>query len=187
MTLYEPQILGPLWGFSEFALSIFKRSKSGAVSKDRHSLSLIWAVNLAAIALGIVAAYHLPDCRFSLSKPAQQVVGGLFIFGLALRWYSIIHLGRFFTVNVAIAKDHRVVDTGPYRWVRHPSYTGALVMVLAFATSFGNWASALIIFPACVSTTLWRIHIEEAALVEGLGDAYRDYMRRTKRLVPWVY
>jgi protein-S-isoprenylcysteine O-methyltransferase len=187
MKLHSPEILGPLWGLSEFGLTLFKRAKSDSADKDRQSLRLIWAVNLAAIALGVVAAYQLPGCRVSFPGPALHVISGLFVFGLVLRWYAIIHLGRFFTVNVAIAKDHRVVDTGPYRFVRHPSYTGALLAVLAFTMTFENWAAELIIFVPCCAVTLWRIHVEEAALLGGLGEAYRNYMQRTKRLIPWIY
>jgi protein-S-isoprenylcysteine O-methyltransferase len=107
--------------------------------------------------------------------------------GLALRWYSIIHLGRFFTVNVAIANDHRLIDSGPYHFVRHPSYAGNLLAVAGFSLSFQNWASILLIFVPCCAVILWRIHIEEEALLGALGEQYRGYMRRTKRLIPLIY
>jgi protein-S-isoprenylcysteine O-methyltransferase len=79
--------------------------------------------------------------------PREVFVDGgaaLFAAGLALRWYAIVYLGRFFTVNVAISKDHRLIDTGPYRFIRHPSYTGAIMaFVGVFASGFclHNWAS----------------------------------------------
>jgi protein-S-isoprenylcysteine O-methyltransferase Ste14 len=122
--LPPPAILGMFWGASELVLTLFKRSKADAVSKDRHSLGLIWLVNLSAIMLAIVAAYHLPACRAPWPRLALKIGFGLFLLGLALRWYSIFYLGRFFTTNVAVAKDHRLIDSGPYRFVRHPSYTG---------------------------------------------------------------
>jgi protein-S-isoprenylcysteine O-methyltransferase len=187
MTIYGPQIVGSLWGVSELFLMLTRRSKFNAVSKDRHSLGLIWVVALAAITLGIVAAYRLPACRLPHPKLVAEIGAGLFVAGVVLRWYAIIHLGRFFTTNVAIAADHRVVDTGPYRWLRHPSYTGALVAEFGFGLTFQNWASLLLIVVPCCAVTMWRIHIEEAALTETLGEAYRDYQRRTKRLIPWIY
>ncbi|HEU6448587.1 MAG TPA: isoprenylcysteine carboxylmethyltransferase family protein [Verrucomicrobiae bacterium] len=107
--------------------------------------------------------------------------------GIVLRWYAILYLGRFFTVNVAIAEDHRLIDTGPYHFIRHPSYTGSLLSALGVAMSLQNWISFLIVFVSILAVTLWRIHIEEQALAEGLGQPYRSYMKRTKRLVPGIY
>jgi protein-S-isoprenylcysteine O-methyltransferase Ste14 len=80
-----------------------------------------------------------------------------------------------------------LIDSGPYRFIRHPSYTGSLVAVLGFALSFANWASLLTIFVPSCAVTLWRIHIEEEALIGALGEGYRGYMQRTKRLIPLIY
>jgi protein-S-isoprenylcysteine O-methyltransferase len=150
-------------------------------------LGLIWLVTLSAIALGIVAAHRLRGCALPWPNLVLGVGGGLLGLGLALRWYAILHLGRLFTTNVAIAADHHLVDTGPYRFVRHPSYTGSLLAVLGFSVSIGNWASLLIVFVPCCAVMLWRIHVEEAALSEGLGEPYRQYTQRTKRLIPAIY
>jgi len=187
MTVPLPEIVGPLWGISELFLCLTRRSKSNAVSKDRQSLGLIWLVTLVAITLGIVAAHQLYMCRLPCPKALAEIGVGLCVAGLAFRWYAIMHLGRFFTANVAIAADHRVVDTGPYRWLRHPSYTGSLIAVFGFGLTFQNWASLLLIFVPTCAVTLWRIHIEESALMESLGDSYGLYRQRTKRLIPWVY
>ena len=187
MTAYLPQILGPLWGASELCLTLFKRSKSGAVSKDRHSLGIIWLVTLTAVALGIVAAYQLPFCRLPASRESTVIACGLLILGAALRWYAILYLGRFFTVNVAIHSDHQVVDSGPYHFIRHPSYTGSLLTMVGFSMSLNNWASFVIILLPCLAVTLWRIRVEEQALRGALGDRYSVYMRRTRRLIPLVY
>lgn len=175
------------WGLSEFLLTVVKRSKRDATSRDRHSLPLIWLVNLAAVTAGIFAAYRLRSWAMPRPKTWQELGYSLFIAGLALRWYAIIHLGRFFTVNVAIARDHRVVDDGPYRFIRHPSYTGGLLAVFGFCLTFDNLASLLIIFVPVCAITLWRIHVEETALLTALGEPYRQYMQKTKRLIPLVY
>jgi len=180
-------ILMLLWGISELMLALFKRSKSNAVSKDRHSLKLIWLVKLAAITLGIIAAYRLPAGRIHPGEIGLAIGYCLFVPGLVLRWWSIIYLGRFFTTNVAIANDHQLIDSGPYRLIRHPSYTGSLLTLLGFTLCIPNWASWLLILVPCYAITLWRIHVEEAALLVGLGNAYRSYMQRTKRLIPWIY
>ena len=182
-----PAILGNIMWISELALALRKRSGKGAVSKDRHSLQIIWIVYLASIGCGIAAAYRLPECRLPGPQYFLWAGYGLFVLGTALRWYAIIYLGRFFTANVAIAGDHRVIDTGPYRFIRHPSYTGGLTAILGLGLSFQNWASLLIVFIPCLAVMLWRIHLEEKVLSEGLGEAYVIYMRRTKRLIPFIY
>lgn len=121
--------------------------------------------------------------------PPWSVPAGVAVFaaGIVLRWYSIIHLGRFFTVNVAIAADHQLVDTGPYRFVRHPSYTGALLAFVGFGMVMRNWASVLVISMPVALAFLYRIHVEERALIQALGERYRAYIKRTKRLIPFVY
>ena len=176
-----------LWGFSELALNLFKRSKSNAISQDRHSLKLIWLVNTIAITLGIMAAYRLPAGRIHLGALGLVIGWFLSVPGLVLRWWAIFYLGRFFTTNVAIAADHRLVDSGPYRFVRHPSYAGSLLALTGFTLCIPNWASWLLILVPCGAAMLWRIQVEEMALAEALGEPYRSYMKRTKRLIPWLY
>jgi len=183
----NPQFIGLLWGASELSLNVAKRAKVDAKIKDRRSLGLIWLASLGGVILGIVAAYECSWGRFPGSVVVNAAIVGLFVFGIALRWYSIFYLGRFFTVNVAIQPGHRVVDSGPYRFIRHPSYTGSLLMVVGFALSFHNWVSFAIVVVGTFSATLWRIHVEEAALREALHPQYGTYMQRTKRLVPFVY
>ena len=187
ITQHLPQIIGLFWGVSELCLALAKRSRSNATSKDGHSLVTIWLVYLFVIPLAIFAAYHLPGCRLPWPEFVAGLGVGLFVLGSILRFYSIIHLGRFFTVNVAIAADHRLVVTGPYRFARHPSYSGAMLAAFGFALSFQNWASVLIIFIPCCAVMGWRMHIEEKVLLDAFGEEYRNYMRRTKRLMPLIY
>jgi protein-S-isoprenylcysteine O-methyltransferase len=111
----------------------------------------------------------------------------LFVFGMALRWYSIIYLGRFFTVNVAVAADHHLVASGPYRWVRHPSYSGLVLIFLGLGVSDGNWLSLLLVLLPPLLVLQRRIRIEEAVLRGALGEVYVRYCARTRRLIPFVY
>lgn len=187
MDLPTAQTLGICYGLSEVALGIFKRSGAPSQATDRSSLRFLWSVILASIALSIVAAKTMPQFGSQLLAVGYPLGVLVFVLGLALRWYAIVYLGRFFTVDVAIAEDHRVVDSGPYRVVRHPSYTGALLAFLGFGICLGNWLSlALVILPIALAF-MRRIHVEEAALNAALGERYAAYAGRTKRLVPWVY
>lgn len=187
MKFLSPQFIGLLWGTSELCLSLAKRAKGDAKTKDRRSLAIIWSANLAGVVLAIVAAYKCRWARFPISMTAKVAMVGFFAFGIALRWYSIFYLGRYFTVNVAIQPGHRVIDSGPYRFIRHPSYTGSLLSVFGFALSFYNWASLTIVIVGSTCAMLWRIQVEEAALREALHPQYGTYMQRTKRLLPFIY
>jgi protein-S-isoprenylcysteine O-methyltransferase len=180
-----PTILGLAYCFSEIILSVTRRSRAKTTSKDANSLRVLWIVISVCVWLSIQTRSLWPNAVL----PAWSVPTGVALFGVGifLRWYSIIHLGRFFTVNVAIAADHQLIDTGPYRFVRHPSYTGALLAFIGFGMVMRNWASVLVISLPIAFAFLYRIHVEERALIQALGERYRAYMGRTKRLIPWVY
>jgi len=182
-----PSILGILYALSEIGLSVFKRAGKGAATADRGSLGLIWAVIVTCVFLAFALGAALPGLRFGPADILVPLGIAIFAAGIALRWYAIVYLGRFFTVNVAIASDHRLIDGGPYRIVRHPSYTGALAAFLGLGICMGNWASLAALVVPTLLVFLRRIHIEEAALTAAFGDQYRYYMRRTNRLNPALY
>ena len=187
MHLTSPGLIGAVFGISELAISLTLRASGDAQRKDRSSLALIWIVVMLSIGLGVWLAYAVPGAR--LPWPHEAYLAGLavFVFGLLLRWWSIITLGRFFTVQVAIHSDHKLIQHGPYRVLRHPSYTGGLLAFFGFALCLGNWLALATIFVPVLAVFAWRIHIEEAALSEAFGDAWRDYARRTWQLIPLIY
>jgi protein-S-isoprenylcysteine O-methyltransferase len=189
MDLGISQVLGTIFTLSEIGLGVVKRARSGKSQlADRGSLLLLWTVIVVSVALAFSFKLAFTTLDFGAMPAAARALGiGLFVVGLAIRWYAIIYLGRFFTVNVAIASDHRLIDAGPYRYIRHPSYAGALLAFLGLGLCIGNWASVLVLTAPMVAVFVWRMHVEEAALVQGLGDEYRVYMRRTKRLIPKIY
>jgi len=187
MRLPGPDLLGLVFGCSEFALSIVRRSRGAVVRADSNSLRVLWVTILASVALAIVAAAQFPGARSALLELLYPLGLALFVAGLALRWWAIVHLGRFFTVDVAIADDHRVVDDGPYRYVRHPSYTGVLLAFAGYGVCVGNWLSLLLVTVPIALAFGRRIQVEETALQASLGEAYRQYAGRTRRLLPCLY
>jgi protein-S-isoprenylcysteine O-methyltransferase Ste14 len=125
---------------------------------------------------------------FSGRATAWPTIGvGLILSGLALRWWAILSLGRAFTVDVAIAEGQRMVERGLYRVIRHPSYTDSILSFVGFRLAPGNWASLLAIVVPITAAFLYRIGVEECALQAGLGEDYTRYMRRTRRLLPFLY
>src|SRR4029078_3274371 len=105
--------------------------------------------------------------------------------GIPVVWYSAGRLGRLFGMGVMTVPDQVVVESGPYAMMRHPSYTGALMTVLGVMLCSTNWLT-LACFVIALPGFAYRIAVEERALVAALGDPYRDYMRRTKRLIPYL-
>jgi protein-S-isoprenylcysteine O-methyltransferase len=181
-----PMMLGVAYGLSEVGLGLLKRSRDDSVDADDSSLRMLWITIMIAVTAGILASSRMPGGAIA-NRAVFWTGCALFGLGLALRWYSIMYLGRFFTVNVAIHSRHEVIDTGPYRLIRHPSYAGALLAFLGLALCLANWWSlALIMVPI-----LWafgrRMSLEESALANALGAPYVKYMGRTKRLAPFIY
>jgi len=172
---------------SEVALMLAKRSKTRAAGKDRSTLPLLWLV----IGLSIWAAFSLqaafPQGRLPHARIFYIIGLILFVVGLIIRWVAIIHLGRFFTVNVAIAEDHQLITTGPYRFVRHPSYTGTLLIFLGFGLCMLNVFSLAAVFLPVSTAFLWRMHVEEQVLRDAFGERYLTYAAQTRRLIPLIY
>jgi protein-S-isoprenylcysteine O-methyltransferase Ste14 len=173
-------------GLRVFARRVRSGEGIGNARQDRLSgPALIIGIGLA-IGLGIRAAVFVPQAAIAVFRPELFGLGLLLaVAGVAFRWYAIIRLGRFFETRVTVKADQVVVDTGPYRLVRHPSYTGMLLTLFGLLLSATNWLS-LACFLLALPGLAYRIAVEEQALAHGIGQPYRDYMRRTKRLIPYV-
>jgi len=110
----------------------------------------------------------------------------LMLAGIAFRQWSIWVLGRFFSTTVRILSDHRIVTNGPYRLIRHPSYTGALLTLVGLGLGSRTWAGTLIILVLFGIVYNYRISVEEKALRREFGQEYVDYAKKTKRLIPFL-
>jgi len=187
MMLSTAAIMGLAYGLSETGVSLLKRAGKESSATDGGSLRLLWITILCSLVLALAAPVVLPQANFPRTTSVYAVGIAIYVAGLLLRWTAILWLGKFFTVNVAIAADHRVIDTGPYRFIRHPSYTGALAAFLGLAICTGNLVSLLVMMVPVTWAFMRRIRLEEAVLRQGLGPSYIEYSNRTKRLIPFVY
>ena len=181
-------LLGLIYLVSEVLLSVTRRGRSKTGQKqDRITLLFIWIVIITSIVAGVFVArdWHAAALPYGREFAVLGVV--LFALGLLLRWWAIVTLGRFFTVDVTIEKDHEVVERGPFRLVRHPSYTGVLLAFVGWALTLGNWGAMLVVLVPIFVAFVHRMNVEEEALGRALGERYREYMKRTKRLVPFIY
>ena len=182
------QTLFWIWIASEVLLVLATRTRrrSGEV-RDRGSLLILWPT----IFISIYAA------SWYGSSHAHTMLGGahwllwlavaLLFAGFLLRWTAILLLGRSFSVNVAIHATQTLYRRGLYRLIRHPSYTGALVCLAAVGIGTRNWLALAIVFIPTTAAFLYRIHVEEAALLHAFGPDYAQYTQTTKRLIPGVY
>ena len=176
------------WPVAEMIFGALRRARGEGVEvRDRGSLGRLWLVigvaNTLAAFAGRLAAFRMAGDV----ETRHWLALGLIVVGLVLRVVSIVVLGRFFTVNVALHEGQHVVRDGPYRWLRHPSYTGALVAFAGLGVLMGSWLSLVLIMGMIGAAFLHRVRIEEEALLSKLGDEYRAYSRQTRRLIPFVY
>jgi len=174
-------LVSAVWVGLEIVIAVVTRGTSG---KDRGSFRVLWLL----LFVGIFTASELKRELPMPDRNAMFWLGiALILVGIVMRAVAILTLRRYFTVQVTIQDGHELVDRGLYRFLRHPSYTGALISFLGLGFAFGSWLSLAIISIAALIGFGYRIRVEEAALVQHFGDRYRQYAARTKRLIPGVY
>lgn len=165
-----------------------KRSSDSSQARDHGSLNLIVILWWAGIAMAVLMSSLLPQAAMPWKRTSVFLLGICFVLlGVALRWYSAAVLGEYFTFDVAIQSGQTLIEAGPYRYVRHPSYSGALLSLLGFGLALGNWAGLAAALACLGFAYFYRIPIEERALSSALGDVYKQYMNRTWRLVPFLF
>jgi protein-S-isoprenylcysteine O-methyltransferase len=176
------------WILPEVIAWRLKRSADSSKARDKGSLNLIAVLWWIGMAMDFSVSLLLPQAAISWKRTSLFFVGiCLMLLGIALRWYSAAVLGRYFTFDVAIQSGQVLVEAGPYRYIRHPSYSGALLTLLGFGLALGNWAGLAAALSCMGFAYAYRIPVEEAALASALGEGYKQYMRRTWRLVPFVF
>jgi len=176
------------WILPEVVAWRVKRSTDSSKARDKGSLNLIAVLWWIGIAMDFSLSLFLPQAAMSWKRTTLFFVGiCLMLLGVALRWYSAATLGKYFTFDVAIQSGQILVEVGPYRYIRHPSYSGALLTLLGFGLALGNWIGLAANLSCMGFAYAHRIPVEEAALASALGEAYKQYMRRTWRLVPFLF
>jgi len=175
------------WFVLETIAARAKRSSDRSKARDRGSYRLLVILIWVALCLGFALSFVLPQANILWDRKAVFFIGiALMLGGMAFRFYAMSLLGRFFTYDVAIHAGQTVIEAGPYRYIRHPAYTGSLTTVAGIGLALGNWA-ALLALLACAGTGYaYRMYVEEAALVAALGEPYKAYMLRTTRLLPFL-
>nr|WP_294790156.1 isoprenylcysteine carboxylmethyltransferase family protein [uncultured Mucilaginibacter sp.] len=176
------------FGLSEVVLAVVKRSKKTQVKSnaDKNSLLVLWVCIAGGLMLGGFAPHYI-----NLTFPALAWIhnAGLVVLlaGFLVRWLAILQLGKMFTVNVSINSGHQLKTNGLYGLVRHPSYLGALLILLGIGLFTGDAAALIVVFIPPLLAFIYRMHVEENALVAEFGPEYVDYKNKVARIIPGVY
>lgn len=175
------------WVLAELWVMRRDRRPVDGESRDRGSLVTVVVGLAASLFLGFAAVSAAPGARIA----APPAVGWLGLaaawLGLSLRVWAVATLGRFFRRTVVVQSGHRLVEDGPYRLLRHPSYSGLVLLMAGLGLALGNWLSLAIMTLGALGALVHRIRTEEAALHERFGEAYLAYRRRTWALIPGLW
>jgi protein-S-isoprenylcysteine O-methyltransferase Ste14 len=178
-----------IWGVVEVGLVLRDIARhQGKTNADQGTRR----INFIAIIASITLAALLNSVRiFAFPYDKAGIVFftgvGLMLAGMGLRYWAVITLGASFRTTVETEKGQKVIRTGPYRLIRHPSYAGWLLMCLGYGLALQNWLSLLVMVFIPLETLLHRIAVEEKVLAASLGVEYSKYQQHTKRLIPWVW
>jgi protein-S-isoprenylcysteine O-methyltransferase Ste14 len=164
--------------------------RRGAVRKppgtmDRGTYPAI-ALSLA-VGIGFSTAAFLTGLGGYLPVWTVAVGVAIMVAGLVIRVWALTTLGKFFTMPITLRSDHELVRNGPYRWIRHPAYTGGFLTAIGLPIILGTPAGTIVTIAACLTAYVYRIRIEEAVLLSRFGDSYREYSTTTWRLLPGLY
>jgi protein-S-isoprenylcysteine O-methyltransferase Ste14 len=176
-----------LFAVGEYAMRFRSRFNRGGKRAERWSLVVVVAAVVGGMLGGLQLA-HWHAASIGAARWPLFVVGlALMATGILVRQWAIFVLGRFFTVDVRVHPNQTVVDRGPYRWVRHPSYSGLVLFFVGVGMAVSNWASLIVLALVPTAGLLVRIHSEERALAAGLGEEYRHYAATRRRLFPGIW
>jgi len=181
-------VISSFWLLSEIILNRARRSEAKYSPRlDKSSLRFLWIAILLSVFIGVFLG--VKGVGFIRVRHHILSLCGIFLMllGLLIRWTAILTLRKYFTVNVSILPGHQIVKKGLYKYIRHPSYSGSLVSFLGLGLAFSNWLSSIVIVVPILTAYIYRIQVEEKALIQAFGEEYLDYSNSTKRLIPKIY
>jgi protein-S-isoprenylcysteine O-methyltransferase Ste14 len=165
-----------------------KASRKTASVLDHRSMGILIGLQWTGLALNFWLGWWLTAAAIPWQRTALFLSGVIFMLtGVALRWYAIRTLGKYFTRDVAVSVDQQVVQSGPYHLIRHPAYSGTFLTMLGVGLAMTNWASLACLLTCVFAGHLYRVNVEERELVHAIGQPYVEYMRRIRRFIPRIF
>lgn len=186
--LYAAVFTISFWCWFGFEIWVFLRDRGKAKKDSRAGGG--WVV--IALIVGITLGLNMPAIapRFNIQTHFATIfVSGIVLVwaGILFRFWSIQTLGRLFSTSLVIQERHELITSGPYKYLRNPSYTGALVTFVGIGLGIGNWLSLAVLLLATLITYVFRIRVEERMLAAAFGGAFEDYKKRTWALIPFIW
>jgi protein-S-isoprenylcysteine O-methyltransferase Ste14 len=190
--VFDNAVTAALFSVLQFAFMLTesrrKRMAPGDAARVRPPFpSVVFAILVGLAARLVLGFLKVGVIRGDVRGPLIMLGFALIAGGWFLRIWAQRELGKFFTGEVAVQRDHVVIDSGPYRLVRHPAYTGGVLSAIGFGLVLSTWLGAVISGVLLIWAYVNRVPREEHLLASQLGDAYARYMARTKRFVPFVF
>jgi len=184
---YAVKVVALLWVLMVAFIVIFGANQS--VEKDRSSrifMAITLSTVLPILRYSVDAGWTAPG-TFPWAFPAVSYIG-FFVFslGVLINWTGILTLNKQWSAVVVIKKDHKLIDSSIYLYIRHPIYAAILLEILGLGLALGNWIALLALLIPNAASLAYRIYVEEDALAKHFGDAYANYARKTKRLIPGI-
>jgi protein-S-isoprenylcysteine O-methyltransferase len=180
-------LISAIWVISEVMLLALRRSKNDREDHDMGSIKWLNIIIYTSVAFA-VSFNFLGIGLIHIALSIIPIIGLSFIVGgIIIRWTAILTLRKYFTTNVVIQSDHRIIKTGLYRFVRHPSYSGSIISFCGLGLVFSNWISFTVLLVPITFAFLKRIQIEEQALSHAFGNEYEIYRKMSWTLFPWIY
>jgi len=180
-----PVLVGLLWFAAEVRRSTHRRRE--ATTDDRGSRILVQAAAVTGAAAALVVTRLTPGKVLATDPFVGWIGFGVLCSGVALRLWCFHTLGRYFTFSVETSTEQPVISAGPYRVLRHPSYTATLLVVLGLGTLFANAWGMPVLAAVTLCGLAYRIRVEERALLATMGQRYRDFAATRKRIIPYVW
>ncbi len=168
-------------------LNLRQRSKNNATTtSDKGNLWLLYGLITVGYALSFAIGATKRGGIYSWNT-FFAIGMALFSIGFMVRIYSILTLKQYFTYSVAKVENHKLIETGLYSFIRHPGYLGQLIIFMGISISISNWLSVLLMMIPITLGYLYRIQVEEKFMMDQLGEDYKKYQERTKRIIPMLY
>jgi protein-S-isoprenylcysteine O-methyltransferase Ste14 len=180
-------IIAYLYGIFEYYISFRQRKKIKVVSKDDKGS--LWVLSIS-ITIGYLLSFSVAATRIGRIYHWNLLFALgilIIILGFIIRIISIRTLKQYFTYSVTKVENHEIIETGFYKFIRHPGYLGQILIFIGLTISLSNWIAVILMLLSILIGYLNRIRVEENFLIEQIGVKYSDYQMRTKKLIPKIY
>ncbi len=181
-------VLCLVWIMAEIKLARANRiDHANLLEKEERSQRILWLTLILSLLLALIFK-TLAWTPIPINYLPRQIIAlTMFAAGLSLRYVAVKQLGHLFTTDVSIHNEHQLIVAGPYRWIRHPAYTGLIIAFTGAGLAMGDFIALLMLTLPALTAINYRISIEEKLLMNKFEREYQNYCKQTKKLLPWVF